>query len=158
MTIISNNCWGTFVYQRLGVEYASPFVNLFIAPDCYLRLLRDLPGYLAQPLGFVPHSKHAFINALRTEHKNSYPIATLGDIELQMLHYDSPEQAAEEWARRVQRVDYSRLMVKFDDTNNATAEQVLEFHAMPYARKVCFVGVPLPEQPLDAGLIWHAGL
>ena len=29
-TIVSNNCWGTFIYKKFGLPYNSPFVNMFI--------------------------------------------------------------------------------------------------------------------------------
>ena len=40
-TIISNNCWGGFVYQKFNLQYRTPFVGLFIfAPD-YIELLEN---------------------------------------------------------------------------------------------------------------------
>jgi uncharacterized protein (DUF1919 family) len=41
-TIVSNNCWGAHIYQNLGEPYRTPFVGLFLAPECYLRLLKRL--------------------------------------------------------------------------------------------------------------------
>ncbi len=40
LTIVSNNCWGAHVCQRLGIPYRTSFVGLFLTPDDYLRLLR----------------------------------------------------------------------------------------------------------------------
>ncbi|HHS93529.1 MAG TPA: DUF1919 domain-containing protein, partial [Campylobacterales bacterium] len=40
-SIISNNCWGTFIYKKYGLPYQSPFVNLFIFADDYLKLLEN---------------------------------------------------------------------------------------------------------------------
>ena len=40
-TIVSNNCWGTFIYKKFGLNYQSPFINLLIfAPD-YIELLEN---------------------------------------------------------------------------------------------------------------------
>lgn len=143
--IIANNCWGTYIYQRLGIDYLSPLVNLFMAPSCYIKLATNLREYLSKPLSFVDTSMHAFANGNRATYKNYYPIGLLGDIELHFLHYDSPEDAAEKWARRVERVNYDRLFFKFDDTNGATVQQIEAFDALPYERKVCFSARPMPH-------------
>lgn len=43
-TIISNNCWGTFIYKKYALPYKSPFVNLVVfAPD-YIELLEKFRG------------------------------------------------------------------------------------------------------------------
>lgn len=143
--IISNNCWGTYVYQKLGGEYHSPLVNLFMAPSCYIKLASSLRDYLSRPLVFVDRSMHDFANANRETYKNNYPIGLLGDVELHFLHYDSCEEAAEKWLRRSQRVDFDNLFFKFDDTNGATGEQIELFDALPYERKVCFSAKPMPH-------------
>jgi uncharacterized protein (DUF1919 family) len=36
-SIISNNCWGGFVYQYFGLKYSSPFAGLFLFSKDYLK-------------------------------------------------------------------------------------------------------------------------
>ena len=41
VTILSNNCWGTFMYKYCNLEFNSPFIGLFVfAPD-YIKLLEE---------------------------------------------------------------------------------------------------------------------
>src|SRR5215212_830882 len=64
-TIISNDCFGGMAYEELGMRYESPFVGLFILPEDYIRLLRDLKPACEQAICFKEHSRHARINAWR---------------------------------------------------------------------------------------------
>lgn len=44
-TIISNNCWGGFVYQKFNLQYRTPFVGLFIfAPQSGLHTEYKVPS------------------------------------------------------------------------------------------------------------------
>lgn len=38
-SIISNNCWGGFVYQKFGIKYTSPTVGLFIYENDYVNFV-----------------------------------------------------------------------------------------------------------------------
>lgn len=52
VTIISNNCWGGFMYQSCKLEYQSPFVGLFILAPCYIELLERFDEVINRPLIF----------------------------------------------------------------------------------------------------------
>lgn len=147
-TIVSNNCWGAHIYQKLGIEYRTPFIGLFFAPDCYLRLLSRLRWYLDQPLHFLDSSRHAYVNVIREENGLTYPIGSPGDeIEIQFLHYSSRSEANEKWRRRVARMveDDNRVFAKFCDRDGCSREQLLAFDRMPLIHKVCFVSRPMPQ-------------
>src|SRR5215216_531302 len=64
-TIISNDCFGGMAYEELGLRYESPFVGLFILPEDYIRLLRNLKTWCTQPIRFKVHSRQERINAWR---------------------------------------------------------------------------------------------
>lgn len=52
-TIISNNCWGAFVYQKFNLQYNTPFVGLFLfAPD-YIKLLKNFENMINNKLTFI---------------------------------------------------------------------------------------------------------
>lgn len=144
--IISNDCWGTIHYQALNKEYSSPFVNLFMAPECYLKVLSNLNWYLQQPLTFIQQSKHQYINDLRAKHSNNYPIGMIGDVELQFLHYTESEALAN-WTKRAKRLLESdaELFYKFSDNGGCTQEQLEAFDAMPFKDKVCFTSKHYPH-------------
>ena len=35
--IISNNCWGGFIYQKFGIKYNTPTIGLFIYERYYIK-------------------------------------------------------------------------------------------------------------------------
>lgn len=42
ITIISNNCWGGFMYQSCGLQYNTPLIGLYFYAPEYIKLLKDL--------------------------------------------------------------------------------------------------------------------
>ena len=147
-SIISNNCWGADTYPILGLPYLSPFVGLFIMPDCYLRLLNDFRTTIRLPLQFKNESHHPEINELCSSENQYYPIGCIGDdIEIHFMHYESREEAASKWLRRIQRItpDDNKLFVKFCDSNVPTDDQLRQFDKLPFSHKVCFTGRPRPD-------------
>jgi len=145
-TIVSNNCWGAHIYQCLGEPYRTPFVGVFLAPACFIRLVPRLREYLAQSMRFVERSRHDFINSMREERGLAYPIGCLGgDVEIQFLHYQSEAEASDKWCRRVERMtrDDARLFFKFCDRDGCSLTQLAEFDATAVAHKVCFVSKPM---------------
>jgi uncharacterized protein (DUF1919 family) len=160
-TIVSNNCWGAHIYQALDLEYATPFVGLFIPPDSYLALLRRFDELMEADLIFTAKSRSASVNAWRDGAGLTYPIALLGgEVEVNFQHYASPEEARDKWRRRAARMtrDPARLFFKFDDREGATAAQIAEFEGLPLANKVCFTAsaheVPTVRAPAEEGQPW----
>ncbi|MBI1343054.1 MAG: DUF1919 domain-containing protein [Terrimonas sp.] len=137
-SIISNNCWGGFVYQYYDMPYASPFAGLYLfAPD-YIKMLRDLKTYLSEKLIFINpmESRYAALADASGE-LGKYPVGLLGDIEIHFLHYKDPAEAEDKWVRRVKRINYDNLIVKFSDRDGCTENLIAEFAKMDYKRKVC---------------------
>lgn len=144
-SIVSNNCWGGHIHQKIGNEYRSPFVGLYLAPECYLKLLKSFPASLAAPLTFAETSRHAYVNSARRNKNDHSPIGLLGDgIELHFIHYESEAEARDKWQRRLQRMEKNvdRIFFKFDDRDGCTPEQLREFDLLPFRNKVCFVSRP----------------
>jgi uncharacterized protein (DUF1919 family) len=137
-SIISNNCWGGFVYQYYQMPYNSPFAGLFFFADDFIKLLRDLETSLNKELVFIkPENSKYKIFLLDWGTYNTYPIARLGEIEIHFLHYKDANEASEKWKRRVKRINYDNLIVKFSDRDGCTEELIQEFDSMNYKRKVC---------------------
>ena len=137
-TIISNNCWGGFVYQHFELPYASPFVGLYLfAPD-YIKMLKRLDYYLELPLTFIDPETSSYREQI-TEHGsiNTYPVGLLDDIELHFLHYKDEKEATEKWERRKKRINLNKLIVKFCDRDLCTEELIREFDSLQFEKKVC---------------------
>ena len=140
-TVVSNNCWGAHVYQRLGIPYATPFIGLFIPPADYLELIQNLDALAREELTFVRESRSASVNAWREREQLAYPIGLLaGRVEIDFQHYHSEDEARSTWARRCRRInpDPARRFFKFDDREGATAADIAAFGALGLPNKVCF--------------------
>ena len=128
-TIFAPNCWGGITYHHLGLEFCSPFINMHIPHEEYLRFLANPHYYLGQELKL----KEMYIdNTL----KEPFPIATLDDISLWMNHYSDFNEAKEIFERRAKRVKWDNLFVMLFEEDPAIVERFL---ALPYEKKVCFV-------------------
>lgn len=133
--IVSNNCWGNELYSDLGREYNTPFVGLFIFPECYVQLLENFDLIIGSRLEFVGQSKYMKIHP-------GYPVGLLcGSIEIHFLHYKSECEAFEKWSRRARRLQKSRevgepLFVKFCDRDGCREEHIARFHATPFSNKI----------------------
>lgn len=145
-TVLSNNCFGGFVYQRYGLPYRTPTAGLFFMPEDYLRLLRDPRRYLAAPLAFIDPTASRHAAALRAVDPGygRYPVARLLDVEVFFMHYADEREARAKWTRRAARINWDNLLVKFCDQNGATEAQLRAFDALPYAHKVCFTARAYP--------------
>jgi uncharacterized protein (DUF1919 family) len=133
--MVSNNCWGYEIYNRLHRAYNTPFVGNFMYPDCYLAMLGDrFPNNLSQITQAV-RSKHA-------DHDLPYPVGTLtSGSEVHFLHEQTWQMASEKWQRRSARLQEAfRLGVspffKLCDRDSATPEQFRAFHSLGFANSI----------------------
>lgn len=138
-TIVSDDCWGGAVYQRLGLPYRTPFVGLSLAAPDFLTLLGDLRTNIEGSLAFQETSRWEHMARERAESSRpSYPIGvTEQGVELHFIHFDSPHEAEEKWRRRAERIAWDRLFVKFDAGKPLAGERErAAFAALPYERKL----------------------
>ena len=95
-TIICSNCIGGIIYNRLGLQFRSPTINMWMHQHDCIRLMKDLREYMNADLEFI-------------DSKYSYPVAKLKDITLYFNHCDTEEEARNDWNRRKQRINYDNL-------------------------------------------------
>lgn len=139
-TIISNNCWGGMIYESYNIPKQSPTVGLFFSAEDYIEFISNLKHYLHMPLKFINTECSKNIEVLKlSKNYESIPVAMLDDkVEIVFLHYHSKEEANDKWMRRCKRINYDRLLVKFNDQNGCTQEHLKAFLSLPYAHKVFF--------------------
>lgn len=146
-SIVSNNCWGAAIYPALGLEYQTPFVGLFLMPDCYLAMLSDLRRRLSCKLTFLEESRYVSVNALRNEKGTFWPIGCLGEgVEIHFMHYADRGEAVAKWERRLSRFasDDDGVAIKLCDRDSLTEEQARAFDRLGFGRKVLFTSMSLP--------------
>lgn len=101
-SIVSQNCIGGCMYHDLGLPFSSPTINLVIPGEGFVRLVEDLPRYLAVeavPAGW------------RTEGEKRFPLLRVDDVIVHAMHYASGEEAAAAWNRRRKRVNLGDVRV-----------------------------------------------
>ncbi|SEH26284.1 DUF1919 domain-containing protein [Selenomonas sp. KH1T6] len=133
ISIIANNCWGGVTYHYFKEQFYSPFINMFVADDReYLRMCRNLQQYLHEPLVLSGRGYN-------TVHGHEYPIFKLGDVQLDMNHYQDQYEAEGAWERRKERIDWHDLFIMMYTEKSETARA---FDELPFKRKVCFTSFP----------------
>lgn len=132
-SLISSNCNGCIISSDLGCRYNSPFVNLWIKPKDYIRLLKKLEFYMGLELSFIK------------EEGIDYPVAKLEDIVIYFQHYTSEEEAYSKWNERRKRINYDNLFILFSDRDGCTNEDLLEFDKLQYRKKIVFTNKMYPE-------------
>lgn len=151
-TLFSNDCWGAEVYKHFGLPFNTPFIGLMLSAPCYLKLVANFRYYLAQPLEFQDQSIYEEINEMRTGWKHRFPIATIGgDVEIQFLHYHSDDEARTKWTRRIQRINWDNIFVKFDGSKGwSTPRLVEEFDQLPFPRLTLLQG---PQEGITSAVV-----
>lgn len=140
-TIISDSCWGGYIYQYLGLPYNTPFVGLFIFSPDFVIMLEDLERYLYSDLEFINASTSKYKEQLVKHNTyNKYPIGLLGGVvEVHFLHYASEEEAYVKWMRRRSRMNLNKIIIKLNDRDLFSEELLYRFKNTPFNRKV-FLG------------------
>lgn len=153
-SVISNNCWGGMLYESYNLPKESPTVGLFFMADDYIKFLKDLKGYLNSELTFIdPKSSKWFEQVSTDKRYGNYPVGKLRDIEIFFLHYRSEEEARAKWNRRINRINWDRLLVKFNDQNGCTQKNIEDFLQLPFKNKLFFTCKAWPIEDPDHVII-----
>lgn len=100
-SIISDDCWGGEIYRQLWLKYQTPTVGLLVRPGGYLDFIESVLTKNLEKLEFI-------------DSKCEYPVATyLGSI-IEFMHYKTQREAEDKFARRFQRIDKDKILVKVD--------------------------------------------
>jgi len=132
VSVFSSNCVGGCMLHDLNVQFHSPFVNLFLNAEDYLKFLKSPKEYCALDFQEIETEAH-------------YPVASLGDLTVHFVHYKSFQEAVAAFKRRAERIDYDNLFVIFTDRDGCTYEDLKTFDRLPYQNKVVFTHVPYED-------------
>lgn len=123
-TIISSNCWGGILYQDLGLNYQTPFVNQYMHTPCFLKLVKRFPEYMNMELSVSSKSKY-FPSA------TLYPVGHLGDVEIHFIHYSIEDNVIGKWNERKARMHSDKLLFVLCERDQCTADDLKEFDQLP---------------------------
>ena len=108
ISILSDDCWGGYLYHKLYLPFSSPCINISWPKEDYIKFAQDVFYYLDQPLEMEREGE------LR---KNLYPIGRIGSgdkkIHMDFVHAACFQDAKKLWDRRKERVNRDRIFVKF---------------------------------------------
>ena len=138
-SIISNDCWGAEIYKLLDRPFNTPFIGLMLMGPCYIKLLGNLEHNIKLPLVFKKESKYEEMQVIKAG--ENFPLAVLGntDIEIHFLHYKTKEEAIEKWTKRVNRIDWDNLFIKYDcGKDYGSADTVNSFLKLNFPNKLLF--------------------
>lgn len=126
-TLITSNCAGGIIYHWLGLKFNSPFINLWLTNEDYIKALENFDDFIKTPI----------IEC--TSENVDYPVGVgWGDIKLYFMHYDSFENANKKWTERVKRINKRNMGVWL--TNWSGEENIIErFDKLPFENKIVFV-------------------
>lgn len=130
LSIFSINCFGGHISHIFGMPFLSPFVNLMLLEQDFIKFLREPRFYMEKELDFKTYVKTS------NKATDGYPLFGLGDIQLRMLHYKEADDALTKWNNRKHRINWLNLFVIMYTANKEILQQ---FDALPYDKKVCCV-------------------
>lgn len=136
-TIISNNCLGGMIYESYAIKKNSPTVGAFFMAEDYIKFVSNMKEYISYELKFIDPENSRYKSILKKDKRfGQYPIGKLNDIEIMFLHYENEKDAKEKWDRRCKRINWNKLIFKFNDQNLCTEKDVLAFSKLPYKNKL----------------------
>ncbi len=141
VTILSDDCWGGQVYNRLKLPLNSPVVDILWDRREYAKFIQDPLFYLNTELTMSPDSPNEMdFNRFKA------PIGRLGNdekhVDMSFVHRLTFDSAKKEWDRRKERVNVNNLFVKmgFENTKEyekETPDILKAFDAVNY-KKILF--------------------
>lgn len=139
-TIISNNCWGGICYEYFGLPKLSPTVGCYFYAEDYIKFISNLEYYLKNDMKMINAQQSKHFLSLKKKGQLNIPIGRIGDIEVVFLHYKDSATALEKWNRRVKRVNFDNLIIKFSYMNECTDEIFQKFQEFSGVKKIAFIG------------------
>ncbi len=134
ISILCNNCVGAVISHDLGLQFRSPFVNLWLCPKDYIKFCENIAYYKSCELNFIsPHEKEV-----------EYPVAKLDDIYIYFQHYQTEDEARDSWNNRKARTNSNNMCCLLIERDGCTKEDLIRFSRLPYP-KASLVHIPMPD-------------
>lgn len=129
-SLICSNCLGGYIYHWLGLQFSSPFINLWMTNEDFVSMLEfGIEDFLKQPLVEV------------VTEDSKYPVGEINGVKIRFQHYSSFDEAKDCWNRRIDRFDYKNMLILF--SNFEGDERLLKrFDELKYKNKIVFVDTP----------------
>ncbi len=130
-TLITNNCSGGIIYNRLGLKFLSPTINLWMEDNDYLNFIYNLKD-------FVENGELFKIEQTKYNYPVGKLVAPCGEIVLYFMHYKTFEQAKEKWQERCTRINWDKLYFVWELKPTTTKESVAKFNEFNANNKLIY--------------------
>ncbi len=130
LTIVSNNCWGGMVYKTLGLRCISPFRNLFLFDDDYIKLIKDFNHYISIKPVFC-------CKEIDLHSRKEYPVLKIDDIKIHCNHDNDYQIAIDNWERRKIRINPDNIFFEMYTSDPNAANNFTDLIANK--KGICFV-------------------
>lgn len=120
LTIISHNCASYFLYNKLGWEYTSPFIDLYIDHVNYLYLLKNFSEINFENVRLVNKTMYLNNGGYNCANENQfYPIVCLDNkVIMHAIHCIGWQEFYNKWIRRVKKINFHNLLFIYYDNIN----------------------------------------
>lgn len=126
-SILCSTCIGGIIYHRLGKQFLSPTINMWMDQKEFLIFLENLDEALAQELIFV-------------KTKYDHPVGQIttkgGKVNLYFNHSKTEDEAEQNWIRRKARIDRDNLYIIMYDLDGLTEEDIWRLDRIKCKNKV----------------------
>lgn len=130
---------GGYVYNRLGLPFSTPLINIMWNRDEYVKFIDDPIFYLKSDLKVVE---------MGNLKKGINPVGMLGtkekSVKLELVHNVDFNEAIEQWNRRRKRINYDNIFVKMGFSSNISKAKldnyISTFNNVPYNKILFYYG------------------
>ncbi len=134
ITILSNDCWGGYIYHKLYLPFSSPCINILWERESYIKFAQNPEYYFGQSLEIEQEGNIRY---------NQCPIGKIGygnkKIKMNFVHTTNFQEAEILWNRRKKRINKSRIFVEFAlPANIDNCNYLLEEFDKIQFPKICF--------------------
>lgn len=130
---------GGVCYEYFNLPKNSPTVGSYFFAEDYIKLIQNLKHYLERKIEIINARESKHCDILTELDQLKIPVGRLDDVEVVLLHYHDPKIAYEKWMRRVERINWNNLIIKFSYMSKCTDEHIKEFQRIYGVKKLCFV-------------------
>lgn len=130
---------GGVCYEYFNLPKNSPTVGSYFFADDYIKLIKNLKHYLTKDIKVISAKDSVHFEILKEINQLDIPIGQLDDVEVVLLHYKNSDIARDKWNRRIERINWNNLIIKFSYMSKCTDRHIVEFQKIKGVKKFCFV-------------------
>ena len=139
-SILCSNCIGGTIYHRLGEEFLTPTINMYISQPDFIEFCLHLDHFLSEELVFIDSDEPCPVAKLAGSETEDIP-----SITIKFIHFKTEKDARATWNRRRTRINKDNLYIIMYKLDGVTVEQLKSLESVSCNNKIVLTSAPLPE-------------